>query len=405
MNAAAVGAEYIIDWEPHEAQAAFVEDTRPIVGFVGGLGSGKTLAGWVRAVQMQPSDGLGVIVAPTYRQLHDGVLGTALEHFRPMLADVNRSEMRLRLVTGAEILLRSSTRPDDFRSINAGWLWLDEACYHSRYALTTIMARVRYGCERIWWTSSPVKGSAAHEIFVQGQTYPWHHARSSDNPYLSQQYLDLMRSTMTDREARREIDAEWVESGGVLWDQETVNAGRRETAPALTRYVVGVDPAMTSKRRSDKTGIVLVGQGSDGHAYVLQDLSGLYAPHQWAKVVCDLCKRYSALAVCETNAGGDLVETNLRMVDPAVPFRGVRAGASKHERAAPISTLYTSGWVHHVGVLRDLERQMTTWEPSDPESPDRMDALVWAITELQIYPHAPSPDRLVSGGSQRKVRI
>jgi phage terminase large subunit-like protein len=139
----------------------------------------------------------------------------------------------------------------------------------------------------------------------------------------------------------------------------------------------------------------------------LQDLSGIYAPHQWAKVVCDLCKRYGALAVCETNAGGDLVETNLRMVDPAVPFRGVRAGASKHERAAPISTLYTSGWVHHVGMLRDLERQMTTWEPSDAESPDRMDALVWAITELQIYPHAPSPDRITSGpgGAQRKVRI
>jgi phage terminase large subunit-like protein len=402
MNTAQV--TYELDWEPHEAQGDFVNDTRPIVGFVGGLGAGKTLAGWVRAIQMQPSDGLGVIVAPTYRQLHDGVLGTALEHFRPFLADVNKSEMRVKLVTGAEILLRSSTRPDDFRSINAGWLWLDEACYHSRYALTTIMARVRYGCERIWWTSSPVKGSPAHDIFVQSDRYPWHHAPSWANPYLSEQYLELMRSTMSAREAAREIDAEWVEAGGVLWEQETISATRRESTPALSRYVVGVDPAMTSKRKSDQTGIVLVGQGSDGHAYVLRDLSGIYAPHQWGRVVCDLCRQYGAMAVCETNAGGDLVEANLRMVDPSVPFRGVRAGSSKAERAAPIATLYTSGWVHHVGDLRDLERQMTTWEPSDPDSPDRMDALVWAVTELQIYPHAPSPDR-IERTVQRKVRI
>jgi phage terminase large subunit-like protein len=396
--------KFRLEWEPYEAQQAFAEDTSPNVGFVGGLGAGKTLSGWVKALQMTPDDGVGIIVAPTYPMLRDVVLATFQEHFSAFGAELHRSDMSITLVSGTKILLRSATHPERCKGINAGWIWFDEAALMSRRALIDIGGRARVGAQRIWWTTTPIKGVGVYSTYVETGIAKCYHARSEDNPYLSPAYVAAQRAVMSDKEARRELDAEWVDAGGVLWEQEAINANRRSAAPGLTRYVIGVDPATTAKQRSDQTGIVVVGQDTAGHAYVLADHSGQYAMHEWARVVCELSARYSALVVCETNAGGDLVERNIRMHDPAVPYRGVRAGASKSERAAPIATLYRSGWVHHVGVHRDLERQMTTWEPSDPKSPDRLDALVWAVTELQIYPHAPSPDR-IERTAQRKVRI
>ena len=396
--------EYHLDWEPHDAQAEFVGDWRSTVGFVGGIGSGKTMAGWAKAIQMTPEDGLGLIVAPTYRQLKDGILASLETHFRPFVRDVNASEMRVELVSGTEILLRSSTRPDDFRSLNGGWMWVDEACYHSRYALQTALSRVRQGAELVWWTSSPVKNSAAHELFVQSGL-PYHHCKSTDNPHLSADYIARLRAVMSVKEQAREIEAQWVDAGGVLFDSDTLAIGRVDTAPQLSRVVVGVDPATTAKARSDRTGIIVVGRGKDGHAYVLEDRSGQYAPHQWAEVVCELCREYNAPAVCEVNQGGDLVERNLRSHDARIGFIGVRASASKHDRAQPVAVLASRGWLHMVGVHRELERQMTTWEPSDRESPDRLDALVWAVAELEISYIPPSPTRLVRDDDVRPQRV
>lgn len=398
--------EYVLEWEPYEAQQAFAEDTSPNVGFVGGLGAGKTLSGWVKALQMTPDDGVGIIVAPTYPMLRDVVLATFQEHFAPFGAELHRSDMSLTLVSGTKILLRSATHPERCKGINAGWVWFDEAALMSRQALIDIGGRARVGAERIWWTTTPIKGVGVYSTYVESGIAKCYHARSDDNPYLSPAYVAAQRAVMSDKEARRELDAEWVDAGGVLWEQETINASRRSNAPAMRRYVIGVDPATTSKQRSDQTGIVVIGHGQDGHAYVLGDYSGQYAMHEWARVVCELSARYgNALVVCETNAGGDLVERNIRAHTPTVKYSGVRAGSSKAERAGPIATLYRTGWVHHIGVHRDLERQMTTWEPSDPKSPDRLDALVWAVTELDIYPHAPTPTTIVTELPQRRARI
>ena len=373
-----------LQWEPYDAQAEFVADTRANVGFVGGLGAGKTLSGWVKALQMTPDDGVGIIVAPTYPMLRDVVLATFREHFAAFEASFLRSEMSITLVSGTKILLRSATHPERCKGINAGWVWFDEAALMKRQALIDIGGRARVGAERIWWTTTPIKGVGVYQTYVESGIARCHHARSEDNPYLSAAYIASQRAVMSDKEARRELDAEWVDAGGVLWTQETLNVCRRDRPRKMVRVVVGVDPATTSKRRSDRTGIVVVGLGADGHAYVLDDRSGQYTPAQWAQVVCELCREYGAMAVCEVNAGGDLVQSNLRSYDPMVPFVGVRAGASKQERAAPVATLYERGYCHHVGAFRDLERQMTTWEPGDSESPDRLDALVWGITELQI---------------------
>ena len=398
-------APAILEWAPYTAQAAFVDDQSRNCGFVGGLGAGKTFSGWVKALQMTPDDGVGLIIAPTYAMLRDVVLATFREHFGAFEESYHGTEKRITLINGTQILLRSATKPERCKGINAGWVWFDEAALMSRRAIVDIGGRARVGAERVWWTTTPIKGSGVHQLYVQTDTARCYHAKSDDNPYLSREYIRSQRAIMSEREAARELDAEWVDAAGVLFNSDMLAVCRVDSPPAMTRVVVGVDPATTAKARSDRTGIVVVGRGTDGHAYVLADHSGQYAPHQWAQVVCDLCAQYKAIAVCEVNQGGDLVERNLRSHDARVGYIGVRASASKHDRAQPVAVLASRGWLHMVGVHRELERQMTTWEPTDRESPDRLDALVWAVSELQIAYIPPSPTRIVRGDDDRAPRV
>lgn len=150
-----------------------------------------------------------------------------------------------------------------------------------------------------------------------------------------------------------------------------------------TRIIIGVDPAVTHGSNSDETGIVVVGKGHDNKAYVLEDLSIKEAPSVWAKRVVDTYHKYKAFCVvAEVNQGGDLVETLLKTVDPSLRFKAVRATKSKYSRAEPIAMLYEQGNVFHTRPFPELEEQMCTFVPGSGKSPDRVDALVWALTEL-----------------------
>ena len=154
---------------------------------------------------------------------------------------------------------------------------------------------------------------------------------------------------------------------------------------------MAIDPAATSKGSSNETGIVCAGVKRDrgqrvDQYYVLEDLSGRYTPLGWAKKALDcLAAQQADRVVGETNNGGEMIETTLRTVDADVPYKAVHASRGKQARAEPIATLYEQGRVHHVGVFDDLEDQLCNWEPSSGQaSPDRLDALVWAITELKL---------------------
>jgi phage terminase large subunit-like protein len=152
--------------------------------------------------------------------------------------------------------------------------------------------------------------------------------------------------------------------------------------------VVGVDPAVTSADSSDDTGIIVVGSGDNGHYYVLADHTCNATPLVWAGEVVKAYHTYKADRIIgEVNNGGDLIETTLRTIDPTISYRKVTATRGKAIRAEPIAALYEQGKVHHVGSLQDLEDQMCEWVPNDPKSksPDRMDALVWAITDLMQH--------------------
>ena len=144
-----------------------------------------------------------------------------------------------------------------------------------------------------------------------------------------------------------------------------------------------MDPAVTSGDRSDETGIIVAGRTSDGHVYVVADYSGRYTPERWAQRAADAYEEHVADAVIvETNQGGDLVVNVLRSNRPALRVKRVHASRGKRIRAEPISALWEQGRGHIVGSLPDLEDQLVTWSPLSPSSPDRLDAMVWALTDL-----------------------
>ena len=222
--------------------------------------------------------------------------------------------------------------------------------------------------------------------------------RSNLSPDYVSTVIEPYRGT---RLGRQEIDAEILEDiEGALWARGTIDATRITFSSVrwenLIRIVVAVDPAVTSNPDSDETGIIVAGLARSHHVVILEDASGRYSAPDWARRVANLYAQYRAdVVVGEVNNGGDLVERNVRVESPHIAFRAVRATRGKYLRAEPVSTLYERGLVHHAGAFRELEDQMVNWTPlSGQKSPDRLDALVWAVTDLLI------DQQVVSGAVQ-----
>ena len=189
---------------------------------------------------------------------------------------------------------------------------------------------------------------------------------------------------------RQEIYAELLdEAEGALWRREWID--RADSAPELERVVVAIDPAMSSRPSSDETGIVVAGvSGAAGEppgprGYVLADGSARLSPDGWARRAIAMFDRYRADRIIgERNNGGDLVGATLKTAanGRSLPIRLVTASRGKFARAEPVAALYQQRRVTHVGAFPQLEDQLCTWEPGSPKSPDRMDALVWALSDL-----------------------
>lgn len=211
------------------------------------------------------------------------------------------------------------------------------------------------------------------------------HFTSHDNPHISRDALDEIGRDMTQLAYQQEIMAEDIEDApGALWKRSQIEAARVLQAPDLVRLVVAVDPAATSDPTSDETGIVVAGVGANGDGYILADESLRGSPREWASQAVAAYHRFRAdRLIAETNNGGEMVELTIRVVDETVGYQAVRASRGKATRAEPVAALYEKGRVHHVGTFPGLEDQMCQWQPGEP-SPDRMDALVWALTELML---------------------
>lgn len=230
----------------------------------------------------------------------------------------------------------------------------------------------------------------AAKLFIKAQQdesgrWKTFHFASRDNPHISAEALSEIAGDMTALAYRMEILAEDVnEAPGALWTREILESGRLLKAPDLARVVVGVDPSATST--GDEAGIITAGRnrewGEDDHLYMISDDSLQGSPYEWARAAITAYHRHSAdCIVAEVNNGGEMVAHTISTIDKTVPVRMVHASRGKLTRAEPVAAVHEQHRAHLVGSFPALEDEMCLWVPGDP-SPNRMDAYVWAATEL-----------------------
>ena len=362
-----------------------------------GRGWGKTRTGAediAHYALWNPDVRIGVI-APTYADARD----TCVEGESGLLRVIppaciekwNRSMGEMWLVNGSRIKLFSADQPERLRGPQHHRVWCDElGAWNGREAFDQLWFGLRLGNDpRVIITTTPRNTEMLRDLFRrQNDDVLLTHGRTSDNtenfsPHILKQLEARYGGT---RLGRQELDAELLEdTDGALWNRAQIDQVRVASVPELRRVIVAIDPAMSSHAGSDETGIIAAARGSDGLLYVLSDWSGRYAPDAWAERAIMLYNDMRAqMIVAEVNAGGDLVEKILRQKAPKVLFKPVRALRNKVERALPVAALYEQGRVRHVGALSLLEDQMCrfTADGKMEKSPDRVDALVWALTEL-----------------------
>jgi predicted phage terminase large subunit-like protein len=294
----------------------------------------------------------------------------------------------------------SADNPDRIRGYNLSGVWADEmgAWRYESSWYDGLIPALRIGeYPRAFITTTPRSTKLMRDlagrtdgsvVMLRGSTWD-----NRDN--LSAAQLAEYEKWRGTTRGRQELEGELLEDmPGANWrrpwiDQYRINpsfdkvTGKITNLPELHRIVIGIDPSGTADDGSDECGIVAAGIARDGHMYVLDDASLVASPDGWANRAVRLYREHDAdRIVAEKNFGGDMVEATLRHVDANLPIRMVTASRGKSVRAEPIAALYEQGRVHHVGAFVDLEDQMTQWEESSKDSPDRMDALVWALTEL-----------------------
>jgi phage terminase large subunit-like protein len=361
-----------------------------------GRGWGKTRTGaeWVRERARNPQERIHLIgrTAADVRDVmvegESGLLRIFPDDERPLYEP---SKRRVTFKSGAVASCFSADEPDALRGPQSSSFWADElaAWRFDRDAWDNLMFGFRLGQNpRGIITTTPRPTKLVREILAGQDTVVTGGSTYDNAGNIADTFLSKILSRYEGtRLGRQEIEAEVLEDNpGALWSATNIERHRVRVAPAMRRLVVAIDPAVTSNQDSDETGIVCAGLGEDGHGYILADLSGVMAALEWAKAAVGWYKDNGAdRIIAEVNNGGDLVELTIRTVDPHVAYSAVHATRGKIIRAEPISALYEQGRVHHVGTFPMLEDQMTSFDPAtSKKSPDRMDAAVWALTELML---------------------
>ena len=387
---------------------------------LGGRGSGKTRAGaeYVQALACgrapnRERAGHIALVAETHGDAREvmvegesGLLAIARPGERPTWTPSRR---RVEWPSGAVAYTFSSEDPDGLRGPQFAAAWCDELAKwrHAEATWDNLQFALRLGARPCQVVTTTPRNTPLLRRLLADDTALHSRMRTSDNErMLAPSFMAAVAGRYEGtRLGRQELDGELLEDrAGALWRRDELDRGRVRDAPPLGRIVVGVDPPVTGGRRSDACGIVVVGTALDGATgFVLADRTVESAsPTAWAEAVVRAARDFEAdRVVAETNQGGDLVEEVLRAVPggAALPIRQVRATRGKHLRAEPVAALYERGRVLHRGALPALEDEMCDFAPiiargagreagawglSGGRSPDRLDALVWALTDLML---------------------
>ncbi len=375
-----------------------------------GRGFGKTRMGaeWVRE-QVEAGNATRIaLVAETAADARDvmvegpsGILAVHPPQKRPLYEP---SKRRLTWPNGAVATLFNAVEPDQLRGPQFDCAWSDELAKW-RYAQETwdmLQFGLRLGSDpRQLVTTTPRPIAIVRDLVARaarGDGVVVTRGRTQDNrANLASGFIREIEARYAGtRLGRQELEGEILDDApGALWTRRGLDEWRRAQAPGLTRIVVAVDPPATSGEDADECGIVCAAIGEDGRGYVLADRSMRGTPEQWARRAVSVAHEFNAdRVVAEVNNGGEMVEAVIRAVAPNLSYRDVRASRGKHVRAEPISALYEQGRVSHVGAFPQLEDQLVMITASGyegPGSPDRADALVWALTELFPSMTRPAP--------------
>ncbi len=373
-----------------------------------GRGWGKSRSGaeWTRERVAGGARRL-VIAGPTAADVRDVMLegeSGLLNIYPPGEAPLYEpSKRRVTWKNGATAVLLSAEEPDRFRGVQGDTSWCDELCaWQYPEAFEMLRFAMRLGQPRFMVTTTPRPTPLIKELIKDPRTVITRGSTFDNSANLAADFIAAIRDKYEGtRLGRQELFAEILDDvPGALWNTTQLDALRVKTLPALRRVVIAIDPAVSANAGSDETGIVAAGVGEcrckgspELHGFVLADASGKYTPDGWARASIALYDRLQGdRIVAERNQGGDLVESNLRTVSPHIPYRSVHASKGKRLRAEPVSALYEQGKIHHVLGLHKLETEMTMWDPMDPRapSPNRIDALVYALTDLMLGGGAPT---------------
>jgi phage terminase large subunit-like protein len=373
---------------------------------LGGRGAGKTRAGaeWVRRLAHAGEGArialVGETLADARAVMVEGVSGLLAVHPPCARPRYEPSKRQVTWGSGAVAQLFSAEDPESLRGPQFSAAWCDELGKWRRPQETWDMLQfgLRLGeAPRQVVTTTPRPTPLIKALLQDARTAVTRVATAANAANLAPSFLEAVvgryRGT---RLGRQELDAEILDDRpDSLWPRALIEKARVRAAPELSRVVVAVDPPASSGPHADACGIVVAGLGVDGRAYVLADATREHArPLDWARSVTAAYHAHEAdRIVVEVNQGGDMVETVLRQVEPSVPVKPVRAMRGKVLRAEPVAALYEQGRVGHVGAFPALEDEMSDFGPdglSGLSSPDRVDALVWALTELCLRA-APAP--------------
>jgi phage terminase large subunit-like protein len=314
--------------------------------------------------------------------------------------EVTQSEI-INKLTGSKILFRgiktsSGVNTANLKSIAGLSTWVideaEELTDPDVFDKVDLSIRAKDNFNRVILVMNPAyKSHWIYNDFVKKKrndtTYI--HTTYLDNKInLSDSFIQAAEKTKRENPARYEhlFLGTWLDDAdGMLWNRQIIAKTRISEAPNLTRIIVAIDPAVTANMNSDETGLIVVGKDSEGFGYVLEDLSGKYSPNHWAKIANDAAFRWNAdCIVAEKNQGGDMVEAVLKSQGTNHRIKLVTATKGKFVRAEPVYSLYEQNKIYHVGSFPILESQMVTFDPDKGKSPDRVDALVWGLTELMV---------------------
>ena len=374
--------------------------------FLAGRGTGKT---WTFSHQTilyclkYPGSNFGVI-GPTHDDVESvcfmddeagiySIIPDALCMYGDKQKAFNKSKLILKLANGSTIRGFSAQKPRKLRGKNLAACWLDEWCFYEYPVETLTQAELatRKGKHRVFFISTTPRPIAAlKEMVKDSRTFMTRASTYENAENLSPDALeDFIRRYEGTNIGRQEIYAEILENVGSLFRAEFIEDNRIKQEDVkkidMKKVCIGFDPAVTSNPDSDLSGIVTVGQDHHGHYYVLRDDTFKGTPEECASKVVELYHSMEANYITvEINNGGDYLRSMIYAVDKTVVVKDVRATRGKALRAEPISVLYQQNKVHHAGPgLGQLEDQMCNWtgDKNDP-SPDRMDALVYAIASM-----------------------